>query len=93
MSHLVAMTKNGETLGIHPDLVGAHEALGWAVGGELKAEKAGPSVKDAHQDDKSGDDAAKVELASARADYEAKLGKKPFMGWDAKTLREKIAAA
>lgn len=37
MSHLVAMTMNGETLGIHPDLVGAHENLGWAVGGDLPA--------------------------------------------------------
>jgi hypothetical protein len=39
------------------------------------------------------DDAAKADLAAARAEYEAKLGKKPFNGWDAKTLREKIAAA
>lgn len=37
MSHLVAMTLNGETLGIHPDLVRAHENLGWVMGGELLA--------------------------------------------------------
>jgi hypothetical protein len=28
-----------------------------------------------------------------RAEYERVLGKKPFGGWDAATLREKIAAA
>jgi len=40
---------------------------------------------------KPTDDAG--DLATLRADYEAKIGRKPFMGWDAKTLREKIAAA
>jgi hypothetical protein len=48
MSHLVVMTKNGETLGVHPDLVGAHEHLGWTVGGELPVADAlrddGPTV-------------------------------------------------
>ncbi len=29
---------------------------------------------------------------SLRAEYEAKFGKKPFMGWDAAALREKLAA-
>ncbi|MGN6538953.1 MAG: hypothetical protein ACTHKQ_24900 [Mesorhizobium sp.] len=53
----------------------------------------GPTEKEAKQADQTGDDAAKAELAEARADYVAKLGKKPFGGWDAKTLREKIAAA
>ena len=50
-------------------------------------------MADASFEDHLGDEAAKADLAAARADYEAKLGKKPFMGWDAKTLREKIAAA
>lgn len=36
----------------------------------------------------SGDD-----LASLRAEYEAKFGKRPFMGWDAKELHNRIAAA
>jgi hypothetical protein len=36
----------------------------------------------------SGDD-----LPALRAEYKAKLGKAPFNGWDAATLREKIAAA
>lgn len=33
------------------------------------------------------------DLAALRAEYEAVVGKRPFMGWDAGTLREKIAAA
>ena len=33
------------------------------------------------------------ERPALRAAYEAKFGKKPFGGWDADTLREKIAAA
>lgn len=48
--------------------------------------------KEANQADQSGDDAAKAELVEVRGEYEAKLGKKPFMGWDVDTLREKIAA-
>ena len=35
----------------------------------------------------SGDD-----LAALRAEYREKLGKNPFNGWNADTLREKIAA-
>jgi hypothetical protein len=53
----------------------------------------GETEADAHRDNKATDDAGKAELAEARADYEAKLGKRPFPGWDAKTLREKMAAA
>lgn len=33
------------------------------------------------------------DLAAARAEYEAKLGKRPYYGWDIEQLREKIAAA
>lgn len=33
------------------------------------------------------------ERVALRAEYETKLGKKPFGGWDADTLREKIDAA
>ena len=36
----------------------------------------------------AGDD-----LPALRQEYTAKLGKRPFPGWDAATLREKIAAA
>jgi hypothetical protein len=33
------------------------------------------------------------DLASLRVTYKAKFGKKPFAGWDADALREKIGAA
>ena len=33
------------------------------------------------------------DLAALRDEYREKLGKNPFNGWDAATLREKIAAA
>lgn len=32
-------------------------------------------------------------MAELRAEYERVLGKKPFMGWDAETLKAKIAEA
>ena len=32
------------------------------------------------------------DLTALRAEYQAKVGKKPFHGWGAETLREKIAA-
>lgn len=35
---------------------------------------------------------ASDELAALRAEYTAKLGKRPFPGWSADVLREKIAA-
>ncbi len=40
---------------------------------------------------KPADDAG--ELATLRAEYEAKLGKKPFMGWGSDELQNRIAAA
>jgi hypothetical protein len=33
------------------------------------------------------------DIKALRAEYEKKLGKKPFNGWPAETLREKIGAA
>jgi hypothetical protein len=41
MSKLVAMTKNGETIGVHETLVGNHESAGWTRGGELPVTSAG----------------------------------------------------
>lgn len=35
----------------------------------------------------------KADLANLRDTYERVVGKRPFMGWDAAKLREKIAAA
>lgn len=33
------------------------------------------------------------EMKALRAEYEKAIGKKPFSGWDAETLREKMEAA
>lgn len=41
----------------------------------------------------SAAEAAKAEVKALRVEYQEALGKKPFPGWDAYTLREKIAAA
>ena len=32
-------------------------------------------------------------VAAVRAEYQEKIGKRPYMGWDLKTLRQKIAEA
>jgi hypothetical protein len=37
--------------------------------------------------------AAVEDLAPLREEYQAKVGKRPFMGWDAETLRAKMAEA
>lgn len=39
------------------------------------------------------DDSEKLALDSAREEYLLKVGKRPFMGWDVATLKEKMAAA
>lgn len=59
-------------------------ALGRAREGEAPAEapepqKAAPPAGD--------------EIAVVRAEYERTVGKRPFMGWDIDTLRQKIADA
>lgn len=33
------------------------------------------------------------EMTMLRAEYERVIGRRPYMGWDAPTLREKVAAA
>lgn len=38
-------------------------------------------------------DVPEADIADLRVNYERVLGKKPFMGWDADKLREKIAEA
>ncbi len=39
------------------------------------------------------DPAAPPTIADVRSEYESALGKRPFMGWDIPTLREKMMAA
>ena len=40
----------------------------------------------------SAPDPDEPDIAAVRAEYERLIGKRPFMGWDAATLRAKIAA-
>lgn len=80
MSNIVAMTKNGATLGVHSTCVEDHERNGWVVGGELR-----------DLDDTAG--VNEGDLSALRADYLAKLGKKPFPGWDADELRRRMVEA
>lgn len=40
---------------------------------------------------KGGSEAPEGDVKALRADYQEKFGKRPFPGWDADTLREKLA--
>jgi hypothetical protein len=42
---------------------------------------------------KGGSESGGPDLKELRAEYQAVVGKRAFAGWDAETLREKIAAA
>ncbi|WP_270374975.1 hypothetical protein [Marinicauda sp. Alg238-R41] len=59
-----------------------------AKGDALPAGEKGAEVFDPRQDEAPADD-----LTALRTEYEAKVGKKPFMGWKADMLRQKIAEA
>jgi len=47
----------------------------------------------ATEDAKAADEAPVDDLAALRAEYQTKVGKKPYMGWDVATLRTKITEA
>jgi hypothetical protein len=66
--------------------------MGWAD--EARPKRAKPQL-DHDGDGKAGGSPhpTGAELPALRAAYQEKFGKKPFNGWDAATLREKIAAA
>jgi hypothetical protein len=64
---------------------------GWEHHGKVKGGK--PQL-DHDKDGKAGGSKAAeetVDLPALRAAYKEKFGKKPFGGWDAETLREKLA--
>lgn len=96
MSDIIAMTKNGETLGVHSTCVEDHQRIGWTVGGDLP--DVDPDVVidplDHDNDGKKGGSAKpEGDLAELRVAYQAKVGKKPFAGWDADELRRRMAEA
>lgn len=59
-----------------------YEALG-----KVSSPQGAPQIARRVRDVPDGD------ITALRAAYTVKLGKRPFNGWDAATLREKIAAA
>ena len=86
----------GEPVEIRPQDVRAAVALGWVE--YVFAPLPKPTATTYNRRDMvaspSAAAAAPVNdpyLAALRADYEAKIGRKPWGGWDADKLREKIA--
>lgn len=69
-----------------------NERMGWAV--PYKAKKAKrPQLDHDQNGEEGGSKSAEGDLTALRAEYLEKIGKRAFNGWDADTLREKIAAA
>jgi hypothetical protein len=66
--------------------------MGWAD--ETRPRRARPQL-DHDGDGKAGGSTKQAgeDVPALREAYQAKFGRKPFNGWDAATLREKIAAA
>lgn len=90
------MLKAGDTLVVPEPTARALMAIGKA---ELKSkakkaarqsavEQAPPPAEPDQEPDQESD-----ELTELRAEYTDKIGKRPYHGWDAATLREKIDAA
>lgn len=76
----------------------AHDPRFARVLGKLGYQRSDMIASDPHDHDDDGrrggaKKQAGDDLAALRQTYEAKVGKRPFMGWDAQTLRAKIAEA
>ena len=63
------------------------------VFGKLGYDRADIVSDDAAAVDSTGTGGTADDLEQLRAEYQAAVGKKPYHGWDAATLREKIAEA
>lgn len=79
-----------------PVTLGANDARlfakhGWATERPLRAKR--PQLDHDRNGKEGGSKSPAGDLAALRAEYQAKVGKRPFNGWDAVTLREKIAGA
>lgn len=95
MSDIIAMTKDGETIGVHSTCVEDHQQVGWAIGGKLIEELFAVHDPLDHDGDgkKGGSPKPEGDVAALRAEYLAQIGKKPFPGWDADELRRRMAEA
>lgn len=58
-----------------------------------KMQSIGPALPTSSLGLSSDDGQAAGELTALRVEYQAVVGTKPYHGWDAETLRTKIAAA
>lgn len=87
MSHLVEMEKGGERLAVHPNVLAAHEQLGWSVAKDRpKEQEAAPAtVGKIELGTDSGDQFSDEQL---RAIIEQETGEKVHH----KTGREKLVA-
>lgn len=85
------MLTAGEPLTVDGPKARLYEAMGWA---EPKPKRTKRPQLDHDGDGKAGGSPKpEGDLTELRAEYVEKLGKRPFMGWDAATLREKIDAS
>lgn len=77
-----------------PVTLGASDARlfakhGWAEAAPKRARR--PQLDHDNNGTAGGSKTPAEDLTALRAEYQEKVGKRPFNGWDAATLREKIA--
>jgi hypothetical protein len=65
--------------------------IGWAEEPKRRARR--PQLDHDKNGTEGGSASPAEDLTALRAEYAEKVGKRPFNGWDAATLREKIAGA
>jgi hypothetical protein len=85
------MLTAGDALTLSGPAARAMIALGRATEKPKRARR--PQLDHDDNGREGGSKSAGGNLTALRAEYREKLGKNPFNGWDAATLREKIAAA
>lgn len=84
------MLTAGEPLTVSGPSARLFTKLGWAS--DKKPRRAKPQLDHDHNGSAGGSQKqAGDDVAPLRQEYQAKFGKKPFNGWDAATLRAKIA--
>lgn len=67
--------------------------LGYPVSGYARRDMQAAAPSASSAPDADTPDAPADDLAALRAEYHALTGRRPFNGWDADTLRRRIAAA
>jgi hypothetical protein len=86
------MLTAGEPVMVSGPLAREMIALGRATEKPVRARR--PQLDHDHDGREGGSPKrAEADVSALRAAYQEKFGKRPFNGWDAATLREKIAGA